>query len=124
MLSTDDHRYEPHPRPALNIDVVRVLAAVETPQDLRTSAANVITALAPVARVKNGFALSDEKAAQDNFHLRIVLVNVLFTSSEYSTYGDMVRDEEVAKVKIFFLLLLVRSSFVFFYFPFFLLTYW
>jgi hypothetical protein len=35
MMSADDHYYEPKPRPAANVDVVRCLATFATPADMR-----------------------------------------------------------------------------------------
>ena len=94
MYSPDDHRYDASPRPASNIDIVRVLAAVDTPKDLHEAISRVVSQLAPVSRVKNGFASSTEEAKK-NFYLRVVLINVMFTSDK--TYQDLVSDVNVAK---------------------------
>ena len=96
MCSPDDHRYDASPRPASNIDIVRVLAAVDTPEDLHEAMSRVVSQLAPVSRVKNGFAQSTEEAKK-NFYLRVVLINVMFTSERYPTYQDLVSDVNVAQ---------------------------
>jgi hypothetical protein len=96
MYSPDDHRYDASPRPASNIDIVRVLAAVDTPKDLHEAISRVVSQLAPVSRVKNGFASSTEEAKK-NFYLRVVLINVMFTSDKYPTYQHLVSDVNVAK---------------------------
>jgi hypothetical protein len=96
MLSDDDHRYiSPRPRPAMNVDVCRVLVGVEDPHSIRM----IIDQIAKdngggLARIKNGFALSDAEA-NATFHLRVLLANLVFTSSRWKNYGDLMGDAQV-----------------------------
>ena len=89
-LAPDDHRYEPKPRPALNIDIVRCCVTFGTPKLLINGVNALVTAFntsgGGIGRIKNGFALTKEEAAT-SFHYRSYMVN--FVVDFDCTYGEL-----------------------------------
>ena len=94
MLSAVDHRYEPEPRTANNIDVVRVCVTFETAAQLAAAAAALAASML-VARVKNMFRFGKPQA-EAQLHYRTVMVNVVFEPG--TTYGDLAKDEALRAV--------------------------
>ena len=98
-LAPDDHRYEKKPRPAHNIDIVRCCVTCEDPAALM----KVIAALSEefsngksgVGRVKNGFALDDDKAAE-SYHYRSYMVNLVVDFG--FTFGELLSRSESMEV--------------------------
>ena len=66
-----DHAAAPGCRPALNIDVLRVLGVCRSPRELLAAMAALEARFGGCGRVKNGFATADAKAAE-GFHLRVM----------------------------------------------------
>lgn len=69
-----DHAAAPGCRPALNIDVLRVLGVCRSPRELLAAMAALEARFGGCGRVKNGFATADAKAAE-GFHLRVLMGN-------------------------------------------------
>lgn len=69
-----DHRHVPGCRPAMNIDVLRILGVCRNWRNLCNAMAALDTRFGGCGRVKNGFETSDKKAA-DNFDLRVMMWN-------------------------------------------------
>jgi ankyrin repeat protein len=69
-----DHGSAPGCRPALNIDVLRIIGVCETPDHLREAMGDLSAQFEGCARVKNGFATDDDKAAA-GFNLRAMMSN-------------------------------------------------
>ena len=98
-LAPDDHRYEKKPRPAHNIDIVRCCVTCEDAAVLM----RVIVALregfsngkSGVGRVKNGFALDDEKAAE-SYHYRSYMMNLVVDFG--FTFGELLSRSESMEV--------------------------
>ena len=85
--SPDDHEREPRPRPACNIDVNRCCVTFDTPQQLKRAAEALVAQFGgAAARVKNGFSMTTEEAAE-SFEYRSLMVNVMFEPNV--THGEM-----------------------------------
>ena len=97
LMAADDHRYvEQQPRPAMNIDIVRLLASA-------TTAENVIELVTLVAARFGGLshlkclpelAASNPAAADARYHMLPVMVTVVF-APEGLTVGDLLADPVV-----------------------------
>ena len=93
-----DDRNELKPRCMMQIDVIRSMVAVKTPEELK----HVLRALSGsfgggFAYSKNLFAISEEKAAKRK-HLRSVMVTVLYEPNGAMTFGELVKRSETTKV--------------------------
>jgi len=99
MLSFDDHRKLPKPRPAHNIDVVRCLATFETPQDMLQGFEVVKTVFddGKYANFKNGMAWPAE-VAESRFHLRIVLATGRFSIPRKTTMRELRHDPHTRNI--------------------------
>ena len=89
LKAADDHRYEAKPRPAKNIDIVRTCVTLARPKDLIAVAQALCSAFYGngVARAKNMFAFSEERAAVQ-FHYRTLMLNLLM-APDGLTYGAL-----------------------------------
>ena len=94
MRSADDHLHDPRPRPAQNVDCIRLLAAAPTWQALRECAGIIDRDFKGAVKVKNGFAMNEE-AAENMFNLRLVLISVLHSHPEHKTVGALAAAAEV-----------------------------
>ena len=81
-----DHAAAPGCRPALNIDVLRVLGVCRSPRELLAAMAALEARFGGCGRVKNGFATADAKAAE-GFHLRVMMGN--FVVDFRCTYTEL-----------------------------------
>jgi ankyrin repeat protein len=105
-LAADDHRNEPVPRPASNIDVVRCCVTFDDPEALKKGVLAVVEhfntsghGTGGIGRIKNGFALSEMEAAK-SFHYRSYMVNIIVDFG--CTYGElMARPEVVAMLETY-----------------------
>ena len=97
MRSPTDHRNKPRPRPAQNVDTVRLLAAVPTWQVLHECAKTITDSFGGAVKVKNGFALTAEEAAA-MYDLRLVLLSVLHSHPRHKTVGALVAAPEIQAV--------------------------
>ena len=96
VLSREDHANEVRPRPALNIDVNRNCCTFKTWETLLGFAKEISEhPKIKVARIKNGFALNETKAAE-SFHLRVFMMNLLYTPGK--TYGSLFKEKDVKKM--------------------------
>ena len=94
MRSADDHLHDPRPRPAQNVDCVRLLAAAPTWQALRECARIIDDVFEGAVKVKNGFAMTEEEADK-MFNLRLVLISVLHSHPVHKTIGSLAAAAEV-----------------------------
>ena len=95
LLSYLDHRGESmRPRPALNVDVVRCLVAVQTTRDIGTFLALLAQRFGGFAKVKNKYLLSEQELREE-YNLRLVLVSVVYDMG--CTYGDLVEAPETQR---------------------------
>uniref|UniRef100_A0A6U1BTK5 Uncharacterized protein n=1 Tax=Rhizochromulina marina TaxID=1034831 RepID=A0A6U1BTK5_9STRA len=90
-MSPVDHRYQPAPRPMLNIDIVRGALVFDTVEDLLSTHRGLQDALGIPFRVKNMFAF-DQARAKDQFHYRALMVNWLYDAN--CTFGELVQRPE------------------------------
>ena len=103
MFSADDHRFRDYPRPEWNVDINRVLAIAFDPESMTRAAEALSRASGGVAKQKNGFALTEAQAAPQ-YHLRLVMISVLFGmpapdgSGRVQTYAELVADPRVKKM--------------------------
>jgi hypothetical protein len=97
MLSRSDHRMKPRPRPANNVDINRCLAVTDDAQRLVVVLQKLRTRFGSFVKFKNGMMLSDEEASKV-FHLRLILVSVLYKDSKFKNFGEMCRDPRVKKL--------------------------
>ena len=88
-----DHAAAPGCRPALNIDVLRVLGVCRSPRELLAAMAALEARFGGCGRVKNGFATADAKAAE-GFHLRVMMGN--FVLDFRCTYAELAARPGVA----------------------------
>lgn len=88
-----DHAAAPGCRPALNIDVLRVLGVCRSPRELLAAMAALEARFGGCGRVKNGFATADAKAAE-GFHLRVMMGN--FVADFRCTYAELAARPGVA----------------------------
>ena len=88
-----DHAAAPGCRPALNIDVLRVLGVCRSPHELLAAMAALEARFGGCGRVKNGFATADAKAAE-GFHLRVMMGN--FVADFRCTYAELAARPGVA----------------------------
>jgi ankyrin repeat protein len=79
-----DHVRAPGCRPALNIDVLRVIGVCETPGKLETALEALGARFGGCGRVKNGFAIED---AAYMFNLRTLMVNMVVDF--LCTFGEL-----------------------------------
>jgi hypothetical protein len=87
-----DHGGAPGCRPALNIDVLRILGVCETAEQMLAAMAALKARFAGCGRVKNGFKSCPEKAAQ-NFDLRVLMGN--FVVGFGLTFGQLAEEPAV-----------------------------
>jgi ankyrin repeat protein len=74
-------------RPALNIDVMRVIGVCKTPAQLKAALAALGARFGGCGRVKNGFTIKD---ASGGFELRVLMVNIVV---EFGlTYAELARE--------------------------------
>ena len=73
-LDPSDHSCKPGCRPALNVDVLRIIGVCQTPADLKAALEAMNKRFGGCGRVKNGFADDD---ASLNFELRTIMVNLI-----------------------------------------------
>ena len=96
--SSLDHALKPFPRPASNIDVVRVMATFESATDLLGAFSQLANAFNGFAQFKNGFAWDADFAREQRSDLRIVLATVWFTHPKLPTIGQMRNDRAVRRL--------------------------
>ena len=99
-LAVDDHRYEPVPRPAHNIDIVRCCVTCANVASLTSVIAAVAEGFSKggkggVGRIKNGFALTEAQAAQ-SFHYRSYMMNLVVDFG--CTFGELLGRSESKEV--------------------------
>ncbi len=94
-LSIDDHRFEPKPRPALNIDINRNCCTFDSKENLAKGAKALEKVFKGFVRVKNMFHFSTSRAKL-NFHYRTLMLSVLFEPG--ITFGDLSKRPDVQKM--------------------------
>ena len=80
MDSKDDHRAKPKPRPAYNIDLIRLLAMAMDHEMVLAFYAALLERFGGAGKVKNLFALAEDERA-DRFHLVSLMVTVVFDAN-------------------------------------------
>ena len=91
MFSTKDHGHRPFPRPQFNLDIVRALATFSNVPDLIKGLDLVQERFGAFIRFKNGMQWTTEEA-EENFHLRIIIVVIEFRHPMYSNFGQLTSD--------------------------------
>ena len=97
LVTADDHRYvEQKPRPAMNIDVVRLLAAAQTPHDILALINRVAAHFGGLSYLKclPELAATDPAAADARYHMLPVMVTVVFAPKGL-TIGALLADAAV-----------------------------
>ena len=94
MVAADDHRYDPHPRPAQNIDIVRRLAVVETTGAARQLIAGVSARFGGLSYLKCLADLGSGPAAAARYHMLPMMLTVEFAPAGW-TVGRMLDDPAV-----------------------------
>ena len=97
MQSRADHRMKPRPRPANNVDINRCLAVTDDAQRLVVVLQKLRHLFGSFVKFKNGMALSDEEASEV-FHLRLILVSVLYTDATFKNFEEMCQNPRVKKL--------------------------
>ena len=97
MFSADDHRFRPSPRPESNVDINRVLAVAKDPESMIKAAQALSDASNGVAKQKNGFGLPEETAAAQ-FHLRLLMISMVFEMPSEQNPGEVMTFAELAQV--------------------------
>ena len=92
MLS--DHKDEAAPRPACNIDVVRMCGTFKTPEALQAAATKLVETYS-LGRFKNGFRLSSAAAAEF-YHYRSLMLNLIVEAG--CTYGEWCQRQDVVEM--------------------------
>ena len=92
-VAEDDHRNEPKPRPASNIDIVRCCVTFDNVASF-TKGIDAINlgfqnGESGIGRIKNGFALTEEEAAK-SFHYRSFMMNLIVDFD--IKYGELVKE--------------------------------
>ena len=88
-----DHRHQPKPRPALNIDVNRNCVTFDSAKELVAAADGLVQKFGGyVGRSKNGFTASHAKQSSQ-FHYRSMMLNFIVDFG--CTYGELVQRSDV-----------------------------
>ena len=90
-----DHRYDPKPRPAQNVDINRCLVAVEHWQNMLEVMKALLGEFGPFAKFKNQMSLPVEEA-EKFFHLRLMMVSVQYDTG--MTFKELCSNPQVQKL--------------------------
>eukprot|EP00941_MAST-03F_sp_MAST-3F-sp1_P001971 g1971.t1 len=95
-LSTD-HKDDPEPKAASNIDTIRCAVVFETADDLCKGFETLDKAFGGVKRTKNNYRSNEQgfNALETTFGYRAVLINVVYDCG--MTWGELARSDEVQK---------------------------
>ena len=97
LLTSEDHRYvKLKPRPAMNIDIVRMLAMCTSPEDIIALVKRVAAEFGGLSFMKclPELAISDPPAAEARYHMLPVMITVVF-GPEGLTVGGLLADPKV-----------------------------
>ena len=96
LMTADDHRHDVKPRPAMNIDIVRMLASCTSPEGIIELVIKVAEEFGGLSYMKclPELAFSDPPAAEARYHMLPVMITVVFAPHGL-TVGSLLKDPKV-----------------------------
>lgn len=95
MVSKDDHRHSPRPRPAQNVDINRTLATFAIGVNMKEGLQKLHERAGGFVKFKNQMSTPDMSKF---FHLRLCMVSILYQHPTLRTVEDFAQDAGVQQL--------------------------